>query len=418
MLAMKDLCLVIPPAPYLHQPTMYYPLGLLYIASNARKHGYSVMVDDLRDKNIKEWSPSFTANQAKVYGFTATSGEAEYVKQLSVRAPGSLVVGGAHATLCTEDYDNFFSTIVVGEGEYAILDILKGKTGIITTERIKDLDSIPFPAWDLLPYNRCFSKTLFPGERYGESEYWSATIIGSRGCPYKCDFCGNLLKAPVVYRSPGNIAEEIKYLLTQYNIGHFRFEDDDLTLNKTWLAGLCRELAQLGIQFKGHSRADLITNEDCKLLHYAGCVELGIGLETADPCILKLVHKNISPEDASKAVQYMKDNNIRSKVYLMSGLPGETWHSIHLTQQWMKENKPNKWTLARFAPYPGTAVYKDPESFHIALDSNFCSAKLWNFPNEIAFTFLKANKIDSIPKSELDDRYNYLYHWLIEEYKA
>lgn len=405
---MLDILFVLAPNTVLYNPLMYYPLGVLYLAAECRKQGYTVAIEDMRDwdkQRALNWIPPKT----HITAFTATSGEADIVKMLSTRARSDrVIVGGAHATLSPEDFDGYFPTIVRGEGEQVIGQIIRGRSGVIQTDRITNLDALEYPAWGLLEYERCFSKTLFPGERYGEQEQRAATIIGSRGCPFSCSFCGNMLNRQVIYRSGANIAQELSILRDQYNIRHFRFEDDNITLNKVWLREVCDAIRPLDIMFKAHTRASLLTQADANMLRKAGCCEMGIGLETADPKILETMQKGITPKHASQAVEILRAAHIRSKVYLMTGLPGETWKSIELTKQWMAENKPDKWTLSRFAPYPGTQVYRHPELFKVTLNGHYDSEHLWNFAAEPAYV------LKGVKRADMNKRYQYLYNWLKE----
>ena len=178
---MLDLCLVSLPNPALQHPTMYQSLGLLYLAAIAERYGYSTEVSDLRD-GIRPLP------EAKFYGFSCTTPEITYAKQIAnqIKGKGKTIVGGAHPSLLPEDC-SMFNYIVRGEGEEVLPQILAGqlKEGYISAPRIKNLDTIPFPHWTK---GSAFSDTLFPGENYGNGEK-AATLIGSRGCPYLCAFC-------------------------------------------------------------------------------------------------------------------------------------------------------------------------------------------------------------------------------------
>ena len=398
---MVDLTLVMPPAPNLENPLMYYHLGVLYLASVAREAGYSVVIDDLRDKE----ADYRLITPAKFTGFSATSGQYEMCKQMASKLKNTTtILGGPHSSLLLNGVEGF-DVAVAGEGEYIILDILKGLRGKHTTQRITNLDDLPFPAWDLLEPDRCFSRELFPGERYGQGAR-GATIIGSRGCPYQCNFCGNMLSKPVVYRSSNNITGEIRELIKHFNIHYFRLEDDNITLNKHWIWQLCKELSNLHITFKCHTRTDLVDQASLWALKEAGCQEIGLGIESWDIDVLKLNDKKQTIEQCISAIQMIHQANMRVKIYLIAGLPGETDRTVNLNKYYTKLTHPDKWTLARFTPYPGCAIWKKPEKFgviHIDRDSykNF-----WNFYEHPSYELV------GVSKTLLDKRYQELYQWL------
>ena len=347
---------------------MYFPLGILYLASSVEKAGYSVEVADLRDGGAE-------IPEAKFYGFSCTTPEIEYAKAIASKLKGKTIVGGAHPSLCLKDCNGYFDYVVRGEGENVLPKILSGEmhTGIIQSSRIKDLDSIPFPAWDKL--KDPFSKTLFPGERYGKG-YIAATVIASRGCPYSCSFCGNVYRAPVVFRSVGNICAEIKELMKR-EVNYFRFEDDNFTLHPKFRQ-LCNALKKLDIHYKCHTRSDLMTSGQASMLKKSGCEECGLGVESADDRVLKLNNKRESSMYHIRAVNILKKHDIRVKTYFIAGLPGEDKNTLLLNKKFFEFVKPDKWTLSTFTPYPGCPVYKHPDRYGIEI-TNKDWTKWWNF---------------------------------------
>lgn len=377
---MEELVLIHPPNPILQDPMMYFSLGLLYVASWAEKEGFRVKIVDLRDKTIDLRK----VPRAKFYGMTATSGEINFAKRLSKklkkRDPSChTIIGGGHASLLPGDCIDHFDSVVIGDGENAIVEILKTrKKGIIKSPAIIDLDSVPFPARHLLPEKSIFSYTLFPGTKYGTSAK-ATSLISSRGCPYKCSFCANIPQR-VRFRSADNFVEEVKHLIKDYNCYHFHFVDDNFTLNKKRLSEICRSLSSLNIHFRCHTRANLVSKEACIELKKAGCNELALGVESGDDSILKLMNKHLTVEQNIKAIKIIKDSGLLTKVFLVAGFPGETWDSIEKTKEFMRKARPHKWTLSTFTPYPGCEVWRTPEKFGVKILSKDWDG-YWNFPD-------------------------------------
>lgn len=385
---------------------MYPNLGVLYVAASLEMAGYQVQIADLRDKT----ADIGLIPEAPIIGFSATTGEISDAKKLAQLAKSRdpkciTVIGGAHASLLPEDCEQYFDYVVVGEGEFVIPSISRGISGKrIYMPRIDDLDSLPFPARHLA---NSFSETLMPGEKYGHSDR-ATTVIFSRGCIWgKCTFCANMLRQPVVYRSPENISHEIEQLISKYDCRSFRVEDDNFTANRRWMLAVCEKLAPLRVKFKAHSRGNLIT-EDCVVaLKAAGCVELGTGLESADQRVLDKAKKGVRVDDYGRAIQLLRKHGISSKVYFVVHLPLETEQSIKLNKEFMKTYHPDRWTCSRFAPYPGSPVWQNPTAFGVTwIDPDY--SHYWNFYDSALVEY------EDTSRQELDKRYQEFYQWLIE----
>ena len=406
-----DIVLVHCPNRPLRTPTMYFSLGILYLAACLERDGFKVAICDLRDKEVD----INLIPEANCIGVSFTTGESADAKKIAMLAKKRdpycvTAAGGAHPSLMPEDVEDYFDAVVMGEGENAISGIADGDfAGLARQPRIEDLDSIPFPAWHLVPPDRLFSEALWFGEKYGQGPR-ATTVMASRGCPMNCHFCGQYMRLPVVFRSPENVAEEIRRLRDEYSVFHFRFEDDNMTLKKEWLFELCRLLKPLGCNFKGHSRSDLIDKESVAALKSCGFEELGLGVESADDRVLALANKKETREDHIKAVKVINNAGLRCRLYFVCSLPGQTWETIEINKRFMREigrgaDDQIKWTCSIFSPYPGCEFYKNSAKYGIRiLDKEF--DHYWNFPdcNLIA--------LDGIPKKELDSQYKHFYNWL------
>ncbi len=365
---MRDLVLLSLPDWVASNPLMYFPLALTTLGAVARNAGYDVQILDCRD-GIKDLP------QAKFYGFSCATPQINEAKRIAKMVRGTTIIGGAHASLLPLDCVNHFDYVVRGEGEEVLLDILDGKwmPGIIAAPRIKDLDAIPYPAWDMV--DQPFSDTLFPGERYGKGEL-AATLIGSRGCPFSCSFCGNIHTSPVRFRSAENILGELMELIVR-GVRHFRFEDDCFTIHPEF-EYLCNQMRDLQIHYKAHTRSDLLTPEKADLLALSGCEECGLGVESADNDVLRINNKKETVDDHRKAIKILKDAGLRVKTYFVMGLPGETPETLELNKQFVKETQIDKWTVSTFCPYPGCPIFKSPGKFGIEIiDKDF--SHWWNY---------------------------------------
>lgn len=354
------------------QPKMYPAhLGVLYLMAVLERAGAQVSFADLRD------APAVTPGlldgipPAQWYAFTATTGDVNncktLAKMLKARDPGSqTIIGGPHATHLPQDCVPHFDVVARYEWEHTIGLLRPGNRGIIEGTMVSDLDSLPLPARHLVG-EAAFSNTLMPGEWQGVGER-SAMIVSSRGCSFHCSYCANIFPGHVRCRSPDNVADEVRALVERYNCRAFRDEADNLTTNKAWLIRYCELLAPLKISFKAHGRSDLLDEDRVRALKEAGCVQFGLGVESADPYVLQMVNKRETVDDHRAAIALLRKHGILSCVYLIMGLPGESEVTLKLNMQFMRDTKPDRWTCGHFIPYPGCAVWDHPLKFRALID--------------------------------------------------
>lgn len=358
-----------PPHPYLRQPKAQAPLGMLYVAAAVREQGVDVGFTDLSDRQYKD---SFDdVPEAPLYGVTGTILDrtpchivAKFLKGRDRRC--RIVVGGP-ITLSPEHIDwGLFDAMVVGEGERAIMDVLRDFPKLerrYQGARIEDLDALPFPARDLLGGE--LGGSVFAGRR----EYFeggSTTLVMSRGCPYKCVYCASprLWGRKVVYRSPKNIAEEIDFVVAKYGVRQFRISDDTVTANREHLYGVCAALRgrEKDIAWRASIRVRPNDVAIFKTMKQAGCTEVCFGIESGDPVVLYALDKNARVGDNYEAIVNAKEAGLAVRILFMCGVPGETVDSPMRNIRFLKSVKDHYDTIAltNFVPLPGCRVADEP----------------------------------------------------------
>lgn len=366
---MPDISLVVPSSPFLINQTTFPPLGIMYLAASLKHHGFSVNCVDLG----LNYSPG--AATANIIGISFTSPQRDQAYKLAKEykeAGKTTIAGGPHAThKAKECLQNGFDFVVRGEADNALPEFLLMSKSPLTFPVIEaiepqNLNRVLFP-----------DRTVLPIKQYHyEINGKPATVImTSRGCPVKhpCSFCSKITKK-FRMQSSERTALEILHINDKFGFDAFMIYDDVFTINKKRLKSLIDLLPKNKFIFRCFSRSDIIDREVCELLQKLGVVEVGIGIESGSDAILKTNMKNSNKEKNTQSIKLLKEFGIRSKAFLIVGLPGETEETVRETEEWIKESRPYDLDISIFQPLPGSSIFNDPESYGISFnyDTSYC----------------------------------------------
>lgn len=383
----------------------YPPLGTLYAASYLRERGYDVaLFDAMLAESEHEWAQALDLHQpvfAILYedNFNYLSKmcllrmrQAAFAMIGMAKQRGcTVIVCGADASDHAGDYiAQGADFVLLGEGEQTLgelMDRLTGasdaafetilglawarestedrgqKTGgssrslVINPRRpdIRDLDALPFPAWDLVDIPRY--RALWR-ERHG---YYSMNLVTTRGCPYHCNWCAKPIWGQRYNsRSPENVAAEIQWIKEQYAPDHIWFADDILGLKPGWIERFATLLNAAGavVPFKCLQRADLVTESVAAALAAAGCRTVWVGAESGSQRILDAMDKGDRVEDIQQATQRLHAHGIEVGFFLQFGYPGEGWDDIQRTLRMVRECAPDDIGISVSYPLPGTKFFE------------------------------------------------------------
>jgi anaerobic magnesium-protoporphyrin IX monomethyl ester cyclase len=368
--------------PYL-QPSLersifrFPPLGLGYLAAYLREHGISVDLIDCTFLSREEALEKVRRSNPRIigiYSMFSMKGKAIEFADLLRRDCDLLVAGGPLPTLNPQVFLQHFDTVVIGEGERTMYEIVRAtegdadlsgvkgiafKNGNETTftpgrELIRDLDIIPFPSRELFD-NQSYKN--YYSRRYG---YSVTSMITSRGCPFKCDFCSRpVFGDQVRTRSAENIVDEMETVLT---LGYDRiwFTDDCFTLNRRRIFGICNEIIQRGIKIDWEclSRVDTINREALRRMRQAGCKRVFFGIESGNDSVLALMKKRATVKEAREAVQMGKTAGLEVGAFFIVGYPGETDKTILDTVRFASQLPLDYLSFTLPYPIPGTPLYE------------------------------------------------------------
>lgn len=396
----KSVCLLIPPNPFLEDEKRNCPLGILYVAGSLEKAGYKVEIIDLRGQPRDNWD---NIPLSDIYGITSSSADFPYAKEvadfLRARQDCRVIIGGPHSLALDECLNNGFS-VVVGEGEIAILNMLENNLRTSQSPLIKNMDNIPFPARHLLPKESVVSTTLC------HQGVPATTIISSRGCPFNCTYCASprLWERKVRRHSPKYVITEVGNLVRDYGIEELRFQDDELNLSKDWLERIAPISTM--VKFRCNARAEV---GNWKYLKQAGCYEVGIGVETAHPTTHK-IHKGVSLEETREGIWQAHEAGLEVRLFFIIGLPYDHGDISNRTIRFLEAMPPLVGAhLNIFSPFPGSAIGDDPEKFGVTPMTNPVS--ILSQQGEADFTY----ELNGINMDDLNRHYRELRDYIKEK---
>lgn len=383
----------------------WFPLGLGYVAAALRKAGHDVAIYQQDAGHLPE--PHITAyldeHRFDLVGIGVSGGYYQYRKLLKIseavnksRNRPVYVIGG-HGPSPEPRYflkKTGADVVVMGEGEETIVELCeavengsprKDVKGIAYVDKesgefvqtasrplIKDLDSIPYPAWDLFNMEY-YSMFRFPNIKHNQK---GLPVITGRGCPYTCNFCYRMDKG-FRPRTSRSIIGEIKTLRDRYNVTYISFCDDLFMCSEARTMELCNDFlsARLGINWYCNGRLNFATKKVLELMKKAGCVFINYGIEAMDDRILKNMNKALTTEQVIKGIENTLEVGISPGLNIIFGNIGEDKETLEKGVEFLLKYDDGSQirTIRPVTPYPGSPLYyhaiakgllKDCEDFY------------------------------------------------------
>lgn len=368
------------------------PLGLGYLAAYLKKYldFHDIAIINTGERIFEKIS----AEKSAVVGFTAYTAGYFDVLELMARVKNELglptIIGGPHVTCLPHKLSEFADVGVIGEGEETFLELmqlflderrfnpikLKTIPGIVFRDNgqltqtesrspIKPLDKIPMPDRELLH----IEEFLKPSQILMTNEYLrGATMLSSRGCPFKCIYCHVQSKwGKPRYHSATRVAEEVELLVKKYGVEGIYIEDDLFVSSLKRIHAITEGLKRSGvhgnIRFFLDLRANLVNEKLAIALKEMGVVKAALGLESGSEQILRyLKGGDVTVQQNRRAVQLLNRVGIGCHCCFMIGAPPETRQDIRKTQDLIREildmNVRNFCQITVTTPLPGTGLWE------------------------------------------------------------
>ena len=387
------------------------PLGLAYIAAVLRDDGHEVLVVDALgaapDRMTPDgdiWRLGLSADEVveridddtDAIGVTSMWSYAwpivrELISKLKARFPDKpIVCGGEHFTAVSElsMEQAPIDFIVTGEGEETAIALFRaleigldltmipgivyrGEDGSIVKnarrDRIRNIDKIPWPAWDLFDVLAYDENKLVTGIHYGVT----VPILATRGCPYQCTYCSSpgMWTTRWYAREPKNVVDEIEHYVVEYGATNFPFQDLTAILKRSWVVEFTREILERDLriawQLPAGTRSEIIDDEVARLLVQSGCRSLNLAPESGSERTRKHMKKMLTDEKLFRATHAAVRNGLNVGIFLVLGYPTDEPVDMRATAKMCRK-------LARagvddvsagfFFPLPSTEIYRELEA--------------------------------------------------------
>jgi len=371
----------------------YPPLGALYAASVLRAAGHDVaFFDAMLAGSEEEWAQRLDRHRPRLAVLFEDSfnyltkmcllrmRQASLAMIAMARARGArVVVSGSDASDHPELYLGAgVDAVILGEGELTLREVaavvvggspraldeiaglcLRGPDGkpqrTAARPFLRDLDSLPRPAFDLVDMERYRRIWV---DRHG---HYSTNLVTTRGCPYHCNWCAKPIYGQrYAVRGPEAVADEMAWIKRTHAPDRLAFMDDIFGLQPGWIERFADAVAErdAAIPFKCLSRADLLSDPVVGALRRAGCRTVWIGAESGSQRVLDAMEKGVRVEEIRDAAGRLRRAGIEVGLFLQFGYPGETWDDVQETRRLVRECAPDDIGISVSYPLPGTRFFE------------------------------------------------------------
>ena len=382
----KKILLIIPSARQ-NEPSSF-TVAIPTIAAMLRSHDFEVEIMDIEGYK-KEFDDDYSIElviQSSEFDAVGIGGMITSYKQVkrliqAIRANHKnkpIILGGGLASSIPEDAINILGAdyVVYGEGDLSMLNLLHSLNGIVKLKDvdgiyykkgekiiknkpftpIKDLDSLPRIAYDLMPMHKYINQF---DNFFGFKK--SITIPTSRGCVGQCSYCFRIFgKCKYTFNSAKWILDEVQYLQKKYGINCFFFSDEDFMLVKERVEKFCSgiRVRKMNIKWVCSSRVKNIDKPLCRLMKKCGCVHISLGLESGSQTILDNMKKGATVKDNENALNILRKIKLSHGGTMMFGHPGENDETLNETIAFCKRMNLDR-QFFYTTPYPGTDIYNE-----------------------------------------------------------
>lgn len=377
-------------APNARAHTITPPLGLGYLAACVRQGGHEAVILDLARERLdaRAGAERLSALKPDLIGVGIMSTGYLPARELIAAARQRLadvplVIGGPHVTALPEEAlaDLDVGLAIAGEAEASLPALVEALAASREPEGIpglyrrsgggvagggrapvtEQLETLPFPAWDLI------DPRTYPDlpHQLLRRRFPVAPVMTSRGCPFDCSFCSSTTLWGRKWRTrpAADVVDEIELLVRDYGVREIHFEDDNFTLKEEHTAGICEEILRRGLDITWSCpngvRIDTLKDRLLGLMKRSGCYSLGFGIESGSQAVLDKNNKKLKLDRVESQVRLVKKHGIDAFGFFIIGLPGETAATLAETVRFACRVPFDRANFSLLSPLPGSRVFRE-----------------------------------------------------------
>lgn len=335
----------------------YPPHTVAQCAASARDAGWTVSVLDGASATTAAFAASVAQQACEVVAVLVAAGTADadltFLRILRRHTVSPVLLFGPSAALAAQSWrdEGVADALLAGEPDaafaFALDAVLSGAAGVLRAEALRpdaygpsgllrDLDALPFPAWDLVPWQ----------------PYNMVSLLSSRGCPAGCRYCAYVLTQGNAHRAQSveRTLAEWTWLDEEARPPYLVVRDPVFAHNRGRAAAVCEGVAARGLKlgWACESRPEHFDRELIRLMAAAGCATIKIGMESGDRELLARIGRVADPSEGgayldqvARVADWCRESGIRCRIFLMAGLPGETPASVEATVAALKRVAPS-----------------------------------------------------------------------------
>ncbi|MBP7125442.1 B12-binding domain-containing radical SAM protein [Myxococcota bacterium] len=369
-----------------YQDALVPPMGLLSLAAVLRKSGHQVRLLDLRLERhpaqaltsmMEEYRPDAVGISTLTFELPATQRKVKWIRSIAPEMP--IVLGGPQPTAMPRESleRTGADAVVVGEGEEVVVPLFEALAersrppdlpGVLLRGQedrevcrapVPDLAALPIPAWDLVDldaYARRKSMSALSPWRY-------ATIMTTRGCPWRCSYCHAIHGKRLRRRPLEAVREELEVIQHQLGEGVLEVLDDNFNMDQAWASEVLETLIRMGgtlrPAFPNGVRSDRLDRDLIALMARVRTAFMSFAIETGDPDMQRRIRKNLDLDAARQAIDEAVRRGIFSNGFFMMGFPGERLDQMWRTIRFAVESPLHMALFFRVVAMPGTALWQE-----------------------------------------------------------
>jgi len=410
----KNILLIHPPARGIYSRTIIRegapaspPLWPAVITPSLRSGGYAVRFLDLNffrrpAKRLLEMLEFLQPDAVGIYCTTPHFPEVQNILALigQCNSRPRTILGGPHPSALPLDtlIELPGDVVAIGEGDFTLAGVLgnpdlsqvkgiayRDKNGECVQnpprEPIRDLDRLPFPAWEIYDLTR-YRTTRLLARRNPAG--WIET---SRGCPHTCPFCTKaVFGTRFRMKSPERVIEEIRKMLGS-GFREIHVADDGFTTDLGRALEICDRIVASRLSFPWSPvtgvRVDTLSDQLLARMKAAGCYRICLGVESGSQRVLDRIGKGISLEQVEKVVSRCREVGLETFAYFMIGLPGEDEASMQATINFARRLKLDLAKISFTIPLPGTPLYRELEAQGLLRNRDWSDFNLYRVPRDL-----------------------------------